>query len=723
MSLRCVSLAILLAPLGWGQGPADLTLTLAPKDGRTKFRLGEAVGLELRFQSSAAGRYAVWTTSTARTVRNAKFDHFTVVPSNGVADPLVDTFAQSSGEVLRGRPPEPVPLDGGVVTVGVFLNEWLSIRQPGRYRISAETTRVVMTGPPASSVPLSSNAIEIDVTAPEPGWAEAQLKQAVTVLERGDPPQPRIGQPYDPNRESQLREEAAQAARVLRFLETREAAEAVVRFYEHGPEMAQGQLGAGLWATPHRKEVMAALEKAVAAPDVGITYSYLAVLIELATVTRFGPMPPFTPKTSGEIGRWIREVEAPYQERAKGVHADAFAKLAAAIPRKRGPALAISLQTLILHGPQPPAASAMGALFDNFKLLPESSQQQLLTSAWPRIGSPAAEPLLKSIAEGGRPLRDSALARLREVNPDAARLIAIDRIRRVDVSSDAYRSYHVLFQLPDKTLPELDDALVSAVEQRRPEADLLLARYASGAVYERVRAYEERTWMCSAGILAYLFRVDPGYAVEHLAQLRSANPNRCSVATLSSNEELFMTPALEKQAIRDLAVPAHVRTALAMLQWGGSVGAKQALMDAMRHWREDPPEPGGYPLENLDAHLAAALLTGAGWVLTQKEMDGVMAACSTDYCRERVVYFRSLFDQPLRISIEGGASELTYVRVGPFDLRSPRQLGSKIAQFPKGTAFSILPTNVGTWWRDRHTREVRAILDANGMKLVDPAPQ
>jgi hypothetical protein len=717
MSLRRVALAILLAPAGWGQGPADVTLTLAPKEGRTTFRLGEAIELELRFQSSAVGRYGVWTTSTTRTARKAKFDRFTVVPSDGVADPLVDSFAQVSDEVLRGRPPEPVPLGGGAVAVNLFLNEWLSIRQPGHYRISVETTRMVMTGPPASSVPLSSTAIEIDVTAPEPGWAEAQLKQAVAVLERGDPPRPGIGQPYDPNRESQLREDAIAAARVLRFLDTPEAAEALVRFYEHGPETAQQQLHAGLWASPYRGEVMAALEKAVAAPEVSITYLYLGMLIGLTEVTRFGPTPPFTAETSEEISRWLTEVEAPYRDRAKGVEAGVFSKLAAAIPSKRGPALAISLQTLILRGPQPPAASALKALLDNFTLLPEGSQHQLLTSDWPRIGSPAAEPLLKSIAEGGGPLRDSALVRLREVNPDAARPIAIDRIRRVDVSRDIYSNYHVLFQLPDKTLPELDDALVSALEQRRPEADLLLARYASDAVYQRVRAYEERTLMCSGGIMAYLFRVDPGYAVEHLAQLRSANPN-CSLAILSPNEELFMTPALEKQAIRDLAVPAFARTALAMLQFGGSAGAKQALMDAMQHWLENPPAPDG---SRFDGAFAEALLTGAGWLLTQREIDGVLAACSTDYCRQRVVYFRRFLDQPLQILVVAGMNELMYIRVGPFDLRSPQQLGSKIAQFPKGTAFSILRSDVGTWWWDQRTREVRAILDANGMKLVDPA--
>jgi hypothetical protein len=158
-----------------------------------------------------------------------------------------------------------------------------------------------------------------------------------------------------------------------------------------------------------------------------------------------------------------------------------------------------------------------------------------------------------------------------------------------------------------------------------------------------------------------------------------------------------------------------------MLQFGGSAGAKKALMDAMQHWRDNPPKPDGSRLDNFDANFADALLTGAGWLLTPQEMDGVMAACSTDYCRQRVVYFRRLSDQPLQILVVAGMNELMYIRVGPFDLRSSQQLESKIAQFPKGTAFSILPSDVGTWWWDQRIREVRAILSSNGMKLVDLA--
>lgn len=272
------SLLILLAAVAGPQAPApppqEISFTLSFRQGRTEFRIGEAVDLELRFSAATPGRYQLWTTNTARTVRQPKFDRFAVEPESGVADPLRDIFAQVDGGMIIGVPPRPVPLGSEPVAVGLLLNEWLSIRQPGHYRITAETTRVVMASAPADAVPLRSNTIEIDVVAPEPSWSAEQLQKAIAILERGDPPQPVIGQTFDP-RDSQLHdEESARAARVLRFLETREAAQPLARFFEDGPRGAQAQLRAGLFASPYRSDVMRAMETALATPDRAVTYYY-----------------------------------------------------------------------------------------------------------------------------------------------------------------------------------------------------------------------------------------------------------------------------------------------------------------------------------------------------------------------------------------------------------------------------------------------------------------
>jgi hypothetical protein len=167
-----------------------------------------------------------------RTVRTHKFDRFTSDPP--AVDPLADVFEQWSSETVRGQMPV-LPLTNTPVVVRLFLNEWLSFRQTGSYRILARTTRVIKSGEELSltldSIPLESNAITIEVVAPEPGWAEQQLRAAETVLQRPDPVQPAIGQPFDFQAYERSRDESREAARILRFLETPEAAPALVRYF------------------------------------------------------------------------------------------------------------------------------------------------------------------------------------------------------------------------------------------------------------------------------------------------------------------------------------------------------------------------------------------------------------------------------------------------------------------------------------------------------------
>src|SRR5215831_15324134 len=470
---------------------AQVSLTLTTKDGKSKFRVGEAIEVELRFQATEPGKYGVWTTRPVRQVRRPEFDHFTVEPSAGVADPLVDSFAQISSGAFVGRPPRAVPLSSVPTVVGVPMNEWLSIRHPGHYRIAADTTRVVTTDNPPRTVTLHSNTIEIDLVEPRPGWTENSLRQAVATLERPDPPEPKIGEEYDPRPREVHDADAAAAARVLRFLETKEAARALARFYEHGPVMAQSELRAGLFASPHRSEVIAAMEEAIAAPDVPVNYSYLGVLIQLVNLTRYGPMPYYTPKGPDEIRKWLDEVEKPYRDRSQSTEPDYFKRLADAIGTKEGQARAISLETLINRGSQFAGPDLQKGIAENFAALPEVSQQSLLTNGWTNISSPAMEPVVRSLAGGNSPLRDSALVRLWEFDPGAARAVTLDRIRRADIAPGPYNDYRILLSLPEATLPEMDDALVMALEQGKPRVDVLIARYASDGARGSLRAWAE----------------------------------------------------------------------------------------------------------------------------------------------------------------------------------------------------------------------------------------
>jgi hypothetical protein len=718
-----------------GQGPSSVRFTLAAKNGKTSFRLGEAVEVEFRFEAPTPGQYGVWTTWPFRQVRQPEYDHFTIEPPNGglakddpadsVADPLADMFTQLSGGAIVGRFPTPTPLAGAPVIVGLQVNEWLSIRKPGHYRINALTTRVVTAAEPHAPVPLRSNDIEIDVVAPEAGWADAQLRQAVAVLEIPDPPPARVGQSINPNVRESQQADAAAAARTLRFLETPEAAQALARFFEHGPEYAQSELRTGLFASPYRKEVMAAMEAAVAAPDFPVTYYYLDALIQLAELTRFGPVPLYTAKGTEEIRRWIDEVDRPYQEKAKPVVAEYFTRLASSIATKQGAALAVTLQTLVTNGPQPTPPAAAKALAANFRQLPENSQNTLLTINWAKIASPDLAPVVQSIAEGNGNLRDAALIRLQDLDPGAARKITLDRIQKTDTSREIFHSNRVLLTLPDRTLPEADDALVTALERNKPQVETLVARYASSAALPRLKALVDRQpqRMCSPVLPAYFFRVDAEWAATALARAREATQGRGACAiNVSPNEDLLMSPGLEKQAIQDLSDPNAmvVRSAQTLLQYAGSAAAEKPLLAAFAGLRATGVNQAD-PLSNsLDQGFVTAILSANGWLPSEAAFTQVLAGCITDQCKRQVESARRPLTPPIGVSIGSQIPDGSNIGLGPLGPRSVKQFREKIAQFPKGTPFYIGGNDTGSWFFQQHAAEAQKMLEDAGMQIVAP---
>ncbi|MBV8903555.1 MAG: hypothetical protein JOZ22_07970 [Acidobacteriia bacterium] len=238
-----------------------------------------------------------------------------------------------------------------------------------------------------------------------------------------------------------------------------------------------------------------------------------------------GPTPLYTAKTPEEIKRWVEEVETPRRAQSREVETEYFAKLAEGVHHKRGRALAISLETLIARGPQPAAPEVLRTLLENFGDLLEMMQRSLLGDQWSRIASPSIEPVVRSLAQGSSPVRDLALARLQQFNPAAAREIALERIRRGDVMQNlAPGELRALLSLPDKTLPQFDDALLTALEAGKP-VELLVARYASEAALPRMWAFLAGRTPRGSQLLAYLLRVDAAGASGFLHDAR-ARPSR-----------------------------------------------------------------------------------------------------------------------------------------------------------------------------------------------------
>lgn len=220
--------------------------------------------------------------------------------------------------------------------------------------------------------------------------------------------------------------------------------------------------------------------------------------------------------------------------------------------------------------------------------------------------------------------------------------------------------------------------------------------------------------ICRGPILAYFYRVDSAWAASQLAENRNKYPGAC-VLRLSPNEDLLMSPGLERAALEDLRNPdpSARRSAMNLLENGGSAAAEQPLWDAFARLREEPKGPLDHGFEY---GLTQALLKGAGWVLTPDRIDRLRAACITDECRRLIDSERRALGPPVRIG--SLADEPAGAMIGPFRLRTERALRSKIAQFPRGTAFRFEPDD-NSWWAGERRKKLRGMLEAAGMQVVD----
>jgi hypothetical protein len=717
---RWIGLAILLASAAGAQAPADVNLTLSSKDGRTQFRQGEAIELKLVFQASTTGKYAVWPRYTDRIARNSEYDKFSAEPVAGAFDPLADSGAIFAGRAHTGPPDVPTPVDAVGVPVYLFLNEWIVFRQPGHYNVTVETTRLVTQAAPNAGIALKSNGFELEVTPVDVAWDDMKVKEASAVLDIPDFI-PRVGQRGPGFQQMEAARIATEnAARTLRFLETPAAAHATVKYLGHGPQYARAQLHAAMMSTPCRKDIVAALEEAVAAPDIAIYQEYYFALQDFAVGAQLGPITPaWTPST--DMAKWVREVEMPYRERTQPFRDAVTARMITALAHKQGEALAISLATLGGTGTQAPAPALKKALIENFPMMPVETQSQWLTQNWPRIADPALGPALKLLASGSSDLRDQALIRLTELDPAAVRPLALDRIRRGDISRQIYHNDRALLALPDKTLPELDDALAANVERRIVHAEVLLARYASPAIEDRVKQILDGPGFCSGPLLAYLFRVDPDSAAKRMAQ--GTGTRRCDLGEIQGSEDLLMSPGLEKELIRELdpAITPSMRVGIivSFLQSGGSAATKQPMLDAMLIPAQAPTSPLP-PGVTLSDNRASNVLNAVGWLPSAADLEKALAICQSDQCRRSVTNARTQLAEPVGISPD---ALLSYARIGQVMLRSPQQVKDKLAQFPKGTSFYVAVGYPGTWWAEQRRREFEQMIVDAGMKLVAEPPR
>jgi hypothetical protein len=173
-------------------------------------------------------------------------------------------------------------------------------------------------------ISVQSGFLEIEIVD-DPAWLKAELQKDIAAIEA-----PKTARFIDRGGRSDSSTEpnGQISAHDLGLLDTRESAMAIVSIYSRNidPQLWIN-LDRGLRRSPYPAEVVAAMEKAIDAPDTPITGSFLDTLSHLMAVTNSYP-PDFAKASADVLERLARAL--PYKQReALTVSSKALADYAA----------------------------------------------------------------------------------------------------------------------------------------------------------------------------------------------------------------------------------------------------------------------------------------------------------------------------------------------------------------------------------------------------------
>jgi hypothetical protein len=389
----------------------------------------------------------------------------------------------------------------------------------------------------------------------------------------------------------------------------------------------------------------------------------------------------------------------------------AYQKAVALVATKQGQARTETVRALLYRPSRgdadvvkPGAGLPDAEVIAAFERLPADQQYQMLSTWWGRIRLPliagAIEKLLAQPDLKHQLLRDTALQRLHEVDPDAAKPWILGEIRRPHVDSEMFTVHGTtLAVLPDKTLPQFDEILVSRLgqpESRTAELDAeLIGRYSTDRILPRVKLIYEsmpnrKDCRIADGLSSYFLRVDLDYGLKHATDALSLCMEQTFKTLQRIGRSADVQPALIAQLNgNDLWAARAAAEALARYGDGQAQKAMWARLAAFHgQWVDRAKElqnPLGMSREASDAQgfqygLVEALGRAQAWVLTDEQV-AQLEDLTIGSERENVARWRWSSPLPLDLwAFDNVRATINnqYTVVGLASLRA------KLGQYPAG---------------------------------------
>ncbi len=643
---------------------------------KSEFYAGEPIPLQLSFTSTQPKGFLADTRLYDRVGRMNGPEEFLVDPAALTDDPLRGLPGESGG--MGGISGGPCPLSEKPFTFERLLNEWVRFRRPGRYRVAVLSRRVAEAQSRGPRLELVSNILTLDIVPAPAAWVKQQIAEAVKVL---DAPA------YT---DEETRQRRLRAGSTLRFLESPEAALELVRHLGSGADIDSWSLHAGVLGSPYRKRLLPVMEARLIAPDQPVWDRYLDTLARLSE--------------RAAAGRTRKDYEA---------------RLMASLPSKEPEARVISMNTLLdstrrAEGGESNDAAwlplVVASIVADFRSLPFPMQINLLVGRWNVIGGPAILPILREICADPlqqQAARDIAVRRIYELAPQEGRRIILSQIARVD----SYLSRDILELLPDRTLPQFNEALASRLEAGHHSDDLIL-RYATGDIVERVeQAYLKRNAdldrqnlpHCGGSLIFYFLRYDPAFGEKELRgdiDKPGLWPACYDIGfQFQSLDRNAYSPALERLAIEFLGspkVPVKHGAAEVLGKYGSSA-AEKPLWDTLEYFRfwwkgreQELDEADGREGIQFERALRIALAQADAWTLREDGLRRLLDLCSSNWCKQEVGEWLSHAGPPVAIDITPSLDGF-HARIAQYETNSEEQMRRKVGQFPAGTVFHVVP--------------------------------
>jgi hypothetical protein len=643
---RVAAIAILLAataaraatsdPCSVVSTVTDARVTITIPDGRVSFREGEIIPLALSFTSAADKRYWADNRNYDRSGR-LSIEAYCIEPE--ARDPLADYFRV--GAFIGGGLGNTQQLSKAPFIATAELNEW---RQPGpgHYRLHVVSYRVWRLPDPGEltpyarvSVTLRSNTIEFEITEADAEWEEKQLQDATAA--------------YQSAADDQQRE----AARKLRFLNTKSSLETLARlFWVLNDQPGGWDLMFGLYGSPYRTDATASMQREINNPDHPITQDFLHTLTKLQISADTSWDPPAGDAAHPEVAQeYWRKRQAHERELMRA----AIAPAVAALPQKTGRARALTVDALAESSDLLDASTASQIhkqLIAAWGNLPEKTQQELIQYRWSLIAGPDMLPILTDFVSRPAPpsrtmdamARDAAIQHIDELSPGEGRSLILRDLR----DQQAQPSISLVKLLSAEDLrPIVQEAAERIEKNNARDLDYHLVELYGGASalpgIETVFNAHLGQWACDpqTAMLRYFLRLEPEFGAKAVeASLAARKETGCYRFLLQElGDALPKVEPLAINALDDIDLEVANDAALA-LRRRGTANAEKPLWTRLRRFHEEwqgrdgelrTTPPYSDPISRataLESTLVNSIATGTSWICGPEKLAQLSALTS-----------------------------------------------------------------------------------------------